>query len=218
MKCGANFWRADKNDQCGVNAQASQRHAVAKYAQRTRLHSGREEADVPIHCAPRDVGADRHGVATCVSDLRHACLTGDFLYARPWRENNVPILDSSEMVQRQQEWNSYVDEYVTCRDSPTPVCKFCRESKGTVQKSRGQEGPSTTYAGTQRAVRWRTSRRLSSCAASASRQVLFEGVSLGRLEALPQTRLRNKCRGAPAPKSGCLSARRERREREGHRE
>ena len=36
------------------------------------------------------------------------------------------------MGKRQEEWNSYVDEYVSCKDSPTPVCKDCKEKNGSI--------------------------------------------------------------------------------------
>jgi hypothetical protein len=67
-----------------------------------------------------------------IQAFAHACMRCDFFYAHPWRQNNVPLIDKAEMAIRQGEWNSYVDEYVACKDSPTPVCKQCREKNGTI--------------------------------------------------------------------------------------
>ena len=59
-----------------------------------------------------------------------ASLRCDFPYAHPWRSNNVAIIDRSEMNLRQREWNDFVDEYVACRDSPTPLCAECKDAEG----------------------------------------------------------------------------------------
>jgi hypothetical protein len=64
-----------------------------------------------------------------------ACLRSDYQCAHPWRCNNVAIIDRTEMNLRQCQWNSFVDEYVACRDAPTPLCAHRKEAEGSEMTS-----------------------------------------------------------------------------------
>jgi len=133
MKCGANFWRAGlgtfvQTRTISMDSAPKNVQTLLKQNMHTELGCAMEDMRklaYPMICPM--VMAGQMDMA-----FAHACLRCDFQYARPWRDNNVPILDTNEMVLRQKEWNAYVDEYVACRDSPTPVCKGCKESEGSV--------------------------------------------------------------------------------------
>ena len=76
----------------------------------------------------------------CCQAYASACMQCDFQYAKPWYFNNVPQLDKTEMLKRQQEWNGFVDRYIACLQSPTAICPHCKESEGTKVRSGAYKG------------------------------------------------------------------------------
>ena len=125
----------------------------------------------------------------CDPAYAYAAARTDFMVARPWRNDGVPVMPKAQMEERQRVWNAAVDEYIAGAADDAPLEQDGRENREDLRDSREIEVASK--------VSWTGGPLYTTCAHAAC----------GKVEATPgEFALCSRCKQARFCSKDCQTA------------